>query len=411
MKKLIFNGKKPYGKSQAEGKSTAMKHEIKRAVMALLVAGCLGLPRFADAQGYITNLVCDFSNFNLSARYAGWVATSGGTIISGSNGYEVIATGYGSGAYFLPTPMVVPGATKAQLTFKLNTPSAGTYYMGPNFYFTSDGTNQVHYAEYANYNGGTTTTVTAALGTLNPANITAFNIEMDPAGYGNTQPYDITFERLVLLTPITGATPAINWTNPAAIAYGLALGPSQLNATAMFAGTNVSGNFTYDPPAGTILQPGNHTLQVTFTPSDSADLMTATASVNIKRLSGTGPKPVMIHYMPWFQTPYSLGGNSWGLHWTLNHFNPNVITDGYRQIDSWFYPLSAPYDSIDPAVLEYHVLLMKLGGIDGVIVDWYGPDNYYDYAINDARTLALLNFIQKAGLKFALCYEDATIGC
>ena len=33
----------------------------------------------------------------------------------------------------------------------------------------------------------------------------------------------------------------------------------------------------------------------------------------------------------------------------------------------------------DPAVLEYHVLLMKLGGIDGVIVDWYGQDNYYDY--------------------------------
>jgi hypothetical protein len=409
MKMLIFNGKKPHGKSQVEGMSIVMKHEIKRAVMALLVAGCLGLPRFASAQAYITNLVCDFSNFNLSIPYAGWVSTSGGTVISGSNGYEVIATGYGSGAYYLPAPMAVPAATKAQLTFKLNTPSAGTYYMGPNFDITSDLTNQVQFTEYANYKGGSTNTVTASLGTLNPANITAFNVEMDPAGYGYTQPYDITFLRLVLLTPITGATPVINWTNPAAIAYGMALGPVQLNATALFAGTNVSGSFTYNPPAGTILQPGNHTLQVTFIPSDRVDLMTATASVDINVIR-TSPKPVMMHYMPWFQTPYSLGGSSWGLHWTMNHFNPNLITNGYRQIDSWFYPLIGPYDSIDPAVLEYHVLLMKLGGIDGVIVDWYGQDNYYDYAINDARTLALLNFIQKAGLKFALCYEDATIG-
>lgn len=121
------------------------------------------------------------------------------------------------------------------------------------------------------------------------------------------------------------------------------------------------------------------------------------------------PKPVMVHYMPWFQTPYSLGGTSWGYHWTMNYFNPNTLTNGNREIGSWYYPLIGPYDSIDPAVLEYHVMLMKLAGIDGVIVDWYGQDNYYDYAINDARTLALLNYIQKAGLKFSLCYEDQTI--
>ena len=79
------------------------------------------------------------------------------------------------------------------------------------------------------------------------------------------------------------------------------------------------------------------------------------------------------------------------------------------EIASWYYPLIGPYDSLDPAVLEYHVLLMKLAGIDGVIVDWYGQDNYYDYGINNQRTLALLNYARKAGLKFSLCYEDATI--
>jgi hypothetical protein len=52
---------------------------------------------------------------------------------------------------------------------------------------------------------------------------------------------------------------------------------------------------------------------------------------------------------------------------------------------------------------------MKLSGIDGVAVDWYGMDNFNDYAINNQRTLALLNYAGKAGLKFSLCYEDQTI--
>src|SRR5258706_6243959 len=125
-------------------------------------------------------------------------------------------------------------------------------------------------------------------------------------------------------------------------------------------------------------------------------------------VSSAAPKPIMVHYMPWFiAKPYS---SSWGYHWTMNHYNPDTFyTNGNRNIASWYYPLIGPYDSADPAVLEYHVLLMKLGGVDGVIVDWYGSDNYYDYGINNQRTLALFNYTRKAGLKFSLCYEDATI--
>jgi hypothetical protein len=120
-------------------------------------------------------------------------------------------------------------------------------------------------------------------------------------------------------------------------------------------------------------------------------------------------KPLLVHYMPWFVAkPYS---TSWGWHWTMNHYNPDTTdASGRRQIASWYYPQIGPYDSLDPVVLEYHVLLMKLGGVDGVIVDWYGNDNYLDYGANNQRTAALLTYIRKAGLTFSLCYEDSTIG-
>ena len=119
-------------------------------------------------------------------------------------------------------------------------------------------------------------------------------------------------------------------------------------------------------------------------------------------------KVVMVYYMPWFTAkPYS---SNWGWHWTMDHFNPDVINaSGERQIASWYYPLIGPYDSSDPAVLEYHVLLMKLAGIDGVIVDWYGSANFLDYGINNQATVKLFQFTRKAGLKFSICYEDQTI--
>ena len=119
-------------------------------------------------------------------------------------------------------------------------------------------------------------------------------------------------------------------------------------------------------------------------------------------------KTVMAYYMPWYTArPYSDG---WGWHWTMDHFNPDLVNaSGERQIASWYYPLIGPYDSSDPAVLEYHVLLMKLAGIDGVIVDWYGSASYLDYGINNSATVKLFEFARRAGLKFSVCYEDQTV--
>jgi len=93
----------------------------------------------------------------------------------------------------------------------------------------------------------------------------------------------------------------------------------------------------------------------------------------------------------------------------MNHFDPEQEIDGRRQIASKYHPLTGPYDSGDPHVLEYHLLLMKLAGIDGVIVDWYGLTNYRDYAVLHRNTTRLLQQCERLNMKFAICYEDQTI--
>ncbi len=89
---------------------------------------------------------------------------------------------------------------------------------------------------------------------------------------------------IVAETPKT--VPTINWSNPADIVYGTALGSTQLDATAsaVVDGNTVSvpGTFAYSPAAGTILNVANRqSLSVTFTPTDSADYSSATKTVQI----------------------------------------------------------------------------------------------------------------------------------
>jgi hypothetical protein len=72
-------------------------------------------------------------------------------------------------------------------------------------------------------------------------------------------------------------TPVVTWSAPAAVTFGSALSSLQLDATA-----SVPGTFTYTPPVGTVLPVGNNqALSVLFTPTDSTDYTTATASTTI----------------------------------------------------------------------------------------------------------------------------------
>jgi len=135
-----------------------------------------------------------------------------------------------------------------------------------------------------------------------------------------------------------------------------------------------------------------------------------------------------MHYMPWFTAPrnpvagtnysFATASGSWGGHWTSNGSgaNPNTfttITDytgtsvQARNIDAHFHPLIGPYDGTDPDVIEYHFLLMKLSGIDGVLIDWYGKQGSNgDVGPLLATSNALVAQTAGVGLKFGLVMED-----
>jgi len=76
-------------------------------------------------------------------------------------------------------------------------------------------------------------------------------------------------------------TPLINWPAPASMPYGSALSDAQLNAIASANGSPVAGSYAYTPPAGALLQVGTHTMQVVFTPFDSATFGTQSMTMSI----------------------------------------------------------------------------------------------------------------------------------
>ncbi|MDR2650922.1 MAG: hypothetical protein LBC68_01220 [Prevotellaceae bacterium] len=128
--------------------------------------------------------------------------------------------------------------------------------------------------------------------------------------------------------------------------------------------------------------------------------------INPVAVQKTNSMKVYAHYMPWFETKETSADGKWGWHWTMENKNPDIIVDEKRQIASWYYPSIGPYASSDPDVLEYHLLLMKYSGIDGVLVDWYGLTNSSDLPAINRNAEALFKAIEQTGLEFAFVYED-----
>lgn len=94
-----------------------------------------------------------------------------------------------------------------------------------------------------------------------------------------------------LVQVVNPAPVALQWTPPAAIPVGVALGPTQLSAKA-----NTPGAFAYTPPAGTLLKPGDYLLSVVFTPASSNFAITAaTAPITVE---GPGDSTFVVNWPP-----------------------------------------------------------------------------------------------------------------
>src|SRR6185503_9053631 len=127
---------------------------------------------------------------------------------------------------------------------------------------------------------------TPAAGTVLGAGTKTLSVTFTPTDTANYTTATATTTITVLQ-----AMPDINWPPPGDVTYGTPLGDAQLNAwtndpggsttsaTEMSTQSGPAGSYTYDPPPGTILDAGVHTLTVAFTPADPANYASVTKAV------------------------------------------------------------------------------------------------------------------------------------
>ncbi len=81
--------------------------------------------------------------------------------------------------------------------------------------------------------------------------------------------------------PVSGnaiEAPFMSWPTPGPMTLGEPLTAAQLNAKVSL---GIAGTFTYDPPAGTVLSAGTHTLKATFIPANLQQYAPNTATVTV----------------------------------------------------------------------------------------------------------------------------------
>jgi hypothetical protein len=173
-----------------------------------------------------------------------------------------------------------------------------------------------------------TFTYTPAAGTMLNAGAQTLSATFTPT---DTSTYSAATASVQLA--VSQASPVIAWPAPAAIVQGTALSATQLNATA-----NVPGTFSYNPAAGALPGMGLDTLTVTFTPSNTTNYSTATAS-----------NPLTVY-------PVTAGDLDGADNWEWNH-DPG--TPGSSKGSS-LYPVTSP--SLDNAARGFFVTYSDHGG-------------------------------------------------
>ena len=122
--------------------------------------------------------------------------------------------------------------------------------------------------------------------------------------------------------------------------------------------------------------------------------------------------PLLAIYYPWYGTPFGPTGvwEKWGKKQpgktapkgtdpTRIAAEPNI-----RDIAASAYPLIGPYDSLEPEVVRWHIRLAKAAGIDGFLVDWWGPGTWQKVPSHTYKAFVdvILPIAEQEGLKVAL---------
>ena len=229
-------------------------------------------PQSGTSAAALTNNGFTKSN----STFAGWSRTSGGSVeyVNGAT-YDFSAniTLYAIwNAVATPAPAPVTPTVKLKAKLTWANPSSikqGVSLSGSQLNAVTDVPSVCVYSP--------------ALGTVLPAGIYTLSVTCTPI--------DSNYE------PITGTVtlnvkgkfkPQILWFNPSAIVNPTPLGGTQLNALA-----NLPGKYSYNPPAGTILAPGMHVLNVKFTPENREDNEDMESNVTIEVLDKKDAKPVI----------------------------------------------------------------------------------------------------------------------
>ena len=194
-----------------------------------------------------------FSNFHLDAAYGNWASA---TIVTNTQGYQITASGYGSGDKGLPVTIDASGNTNIELTVNLSSSdSSASGKLGAIVWlWDADGT-VLHYAWYGQTLGEHVLTLPLSAGTpdgyfvgtvpgFDFTKITKISLLLDPSSFTGT--YTVAWEDLdftgcastapVVITaqsydPATGNF-TLTWTSAAGKTYSI------------LTATNLAGGFT-----------------------------------------------------------------------------------------------------------------------------------------------------------------------
>jgi len=204
----------------------------------------------------------------------------------------VQASQAGNGSYAAATPVTVNFTiSQATPTITWSAPAAITY-------GTALTATQLNAA--ASVPGSFTYTPSA--GTVLGAGQKTLGVTFTP-----TDKTDYTTATASVTLTVNQATPTLSWATPAAITYGTALTALQLDAS-----STVAGTFAYTPAVGTTLGAGAQALKATFTPKDTTDYTTATASVTLT--VNPAPQTILFNGLPataiYGAGPFTLGATA-----------------------------------------------------------------------------------------------------